>query len=522
MRLFFMNASQARARLVQAGAVLAAVALVAGCGSAYRPVVTPINSSGPAAQVTSYVVVVSAPSVTTPGIVTMIDYSGDTVLVEAPIGPGPTAFTIDALGAYGYTINSDGTLSNFPISTSLQAKSVLYSTLSSATEPAPPHPPINMFSPSSGLWTADLNGSYADFFSGSPQDFKLAIPVATTPVTIVGAGSVGEYNYAISQNIPTPTGVECNISPRTEPAGVADALSTTNFTVSASIPLGKCPVYAVQSPDNRRFFVLNRGDDTVTVINSQNNTLDNLCPPPTGCMNQNGQTYFSHPTLPLSLTAVNALNAINPGSGTPLNGTTGMTNIAGPVYAEYNAATSQLIVADYDGNAVSVIDVSLDEYGNDSATFGTTFTIPVGNNPASVTALADGSRAYTANQTDQTATIVNLISHTVEKTLPVNGHPRTVVSTQNSTEGKVYVASPDSPYLTILRTDLDIVDTTVLVEGNIVDVRVTTQTGSSGNSNAVSRVPGYGEPCYLPPTSSNPTPAPTGTQTLLQACQALP
>ena len=127
-----MNASQARARLVQAGAVLAAVALVAGCGSAYRPVVTPINSSGPAAQVTSYVVVVSAPSVTTPGIVTMIDYSGDTVLVEAPIGPGPTAFTIDALGAYGYTINSDGTLSNFPISTSLQAKSVLYSTLSSA------------------------------------------------------------------------------------------------------------------------------------------------------------------------------------------------------------------------------------------------------------------------------------------------------------------------------------------------------------------------------------------------------
>jgi hypothetical protein len=68
-------------------------------------------------------------------------------------------------------------------------------------------------------------------------------------------------------------------------------------------------------------------------------------------------------------------------------------------------------------------------------------------------------------------TIVTLSSHTVEKTLPTTGHPRTVVSTQNSQFGKVYVASPDSPYLTILRTDLDIVDTTVLVEGNIVDVR---------------------------------------------------
>ena len=183
---------------------------------------------------------------------------------------------------------------------------------------------------------------------------------------------------------------------------------------------------------------------------------------------------------------------------------------AGPVYAEYNATTNQLVVADYDGNTISVIDVSLDEYGNDSPTFGTTFTIPVGNNPASVTVLHDGSRAYTANQTDSTVTIVNLSSHTVEKTLPVIGHPRTVVSTANSLYGKVYVASPDSPYLTILRTDLDIVDTTVLVQGNIVDVRVTTQNGSSGNNNNISRRPGAGQPCYLPGVTN------------FTACQTLP
>ncbi len=54
------------------------------------------------------------------------------------------------------------------------------------------------------------------------------------------------------------------------------------------------------------------------------------------------------------------------------------------------------------------------------------------------------------------------------------------------------MASPDSPYLTILRTDQDIVDTTVLVQGNIVDVRVTTQNGSSGNNNNISRRPGCG------------------------------
>ena len=194
-----------------------------------------------------------------------------------------------------------------------------------------------------------------------------------------------------------------------------------------------------------------------------------------------------------------------------------MPQTAGPVYAEYNAATSQLIVSDYDGGTVSVIDVSLDQYGNDSPTFGTTYTIPVGKNPASVTALYDGSRAYTANQADGTVSVVNLVSHTLEKTLTVVGHPRTVVSTQNSLYGKVYVASPDSPYLTILQTTSDLVDTTVLLPGNLVDVRTTTQNGNRGNANTTSRVPGYGEPCNLPGI-----PTPTGTQTLLQACQAMP
>jgi DNA-binding beta-propeller fold protein YncE len=492
-----MNAGQTRARLVQAGAVLAAVALVAGCGSAYRPVVTPVNSSGPAAQVPSYAVVVSAPSTTTPGIATIIDYSGDTVLAEAPIGPGPTTFTIDEPGGTGYTVNSDGTLTNFPISTTLQAKQVTYTTLPSTARP------VNLFSPSTGLWAADLYGNLADVFLGSPQAFKLAVPVAPTPVTIIGPGVLGQHNYAISQNIANPTGVECNNSPRTGPIGEADAIETSTYTVSARIPVGKCPVYAVQSADNRRFFVLNRGDDTITVINSQNNTLDSC----TGLVNQNGQPVTCHPSLPLSTTAVAATGI------TPPNGTSGMTTTAGPVYAEYNVATSQLVVADYDGGTISVIDVSLDEYGNDSSTFGTTFTIPVGNNPASVTVLADGSRAYTANQTDQTATIVTLSSHTVEKTLPVNGHPRTVVSTQNSSYGKVYVAAPDSPYLTILRTDLDIVDTTILVEGNIVDVRVTTQTGSGGNNNSVSRTPGFGQPCYLPGVTARSS---------LAACHTLP
>jgi DNA-binding beta-propeller fold protein YncE len=512
-------------RLVQGGAALAAAALIAGCGSNYRPVVTPVTPSGPPAQPSSYAMVVSAPSPTTPGIATVIDYSGDSVLAIAPIGPGPLTFTVDETGANVYAVDSDGTLSNFPLSSTLQAKQVAYTTLPSTAQP------VNLFSPSAGLYAADLAGDVADVFTGFPQSFKLAIPVGTTPVTIVGPSLLGQRNFAITQGN-VPSGVSCNNAPSAVGInGEADGIEVSSFTVSSQIVLdpynpansaggtenGVCPVFAVESGDNKRLFVLNRGSDTVSVINTQNNTLDQCTP----FVNQSGQTVHCNPILPLSLTAVNALNAAYKAAGSPAdgatgnppNGTTGMKQTAGPVYAEYNNATGQLIVADYDGGTISVIDVSEDIYGNDSATFGTTFTIPVGNNPASVTVLADGSRAYTANQTDQTVTIVTLSSHTVEKTLPVTGHPRTVVSTQNSQYGKVYVASPDSPYLTIVRTDLDLVDTTVLVEGNIVDVRVSTQNGSTGNNNTVSRRPGYGQPCYLPGASNAAT---------LVVCQTLP
>ena len=474
----FSKPFRAHAPIVCAALALVIAALVDGCGAGYRPVVTPINPSGPAPQPTSLAVVVSSPAPTAPGVATIIDYSGDTIVAQSPIGVGPLSFTLDETGSTGYTFNSDGTITNFPASSNLQQKNVTVTTLPSTSVP------LSMFSPSAGLWLTDLNGALADVLTGSPETFKLSIPVAPTPVMLIGPGIIGERNYAITQGA-VADGVACNNSPRTAPAGEADGIEVSNDTISSRIPLGKCPVYAVQSPDGKRLFILNRGSDTITVINSQNNTLD-ACTP---FVNQNGQTVTCHPSLPLSTSAGLA------GANVPA--------VAGPIYAEYNSVTSQLIVANYDGGTVNVIDVSLDEFGNDSPTFGTTFTIPVGTNPASVTALNDGSRAYTANQADQTVTVVNLTSHTVEKSVPVTGHPRTVASTQNSLFGKVYVASPDSPYLTIIRTDQDIVDATVLVQGNIMDVRVSTQDANKGNANTTSRRPGYGQPCYLP----GPTPA---------------
>jgi len=514
-----MKTCGARVLVAQACVALSIAALIAGCGNNYRPVVTPVPSSGPAAQPQAYAVVVSTTGTSTDGVVTMIDYSGDSILVEATIGPGPTAFTLDEIGQDGYTVDSDGTLSNFSISTSLQTKNVSFSTL------PPTAKVVNLMPPNSGLWATDLNGDVVDQFTGSPQSYQRSIPVevpvtpgsmttATMPMYIAGSPSVtGAREYVLEQNNPdTPAGeMQCNTSPTTAPTGVAVPIEIASNTTDPAIPLGKCPVYAVESADQQRLFVMNRGDSTITVINTNLNTLDNFTP----FQNQNGQWITPHPSIQLPV-----------GSG--------------PIYAEYVPATQQVVVANYDGGTISVIDVPLDEYGNDENTyanpncntgtyasclpitggFGTVTTIAVGNtttpDPASVTVLYDGSKAYTANQNEGTVTVVNLTDYTVEKTLGVEGHPRTVVNTQNSEYAKIYVASPDSPLLTIIEsspTVTDEVDTTVLVEGLPVDVRTTNQNGVSGNNNFSSRVPGYGQPCNLPGSASLAS---------LAACQAIP
>lgn len=59
MSLFPMRSGHVCTLLAPTGAALVAAVLIAGCGNNYRPVVTPVNGSGPAAQVTSYAVVVS-------------------------------------------------------------------------------------------------------------------------------------------------------------------------------------------------------------------------------------------------------------------------------------------------------------------------------------------------------------------------------------------------------------------------------------------------------------------------------
>jgi DNA-binding beta-propeller fold protein YncE len=150
--------------------------------------------------------------------------------------------------------------------------------------------------------------------------------------------------------------------------------------------------------------------------------------------------------------------------------------------------------------------VSLDQYGNDSATFGRVLaTVPVGLHPVELSILQDGSRVYVANQGDLTAgtpgsvSVVSLSGYSVQKTIALTGNPHSIASVYNYPIGKVYVASQNSPYLTVIRTDTDVVSATPEMQGNIVEMRVSAQypgqaqTGAA-NYRTESRSVGSGAP----------------------------
>lgn len=480
----------------------AVLTFVVGCGANYRPVVNAISPVGPAGQPQKYAVAISNPSPVTatdapagaalPGLATFVDFSGDQVIVTANIGVDPYYLVLNSTGTTGFTLNGDGTLSNFPIVPTLLTSQVLQTTLLPSASGQPAVLPASIFPQGTFTYVsqpannppltpnAPLAGrnSIAEF-TGSPLSLQQELSVSSTPTffsPIYVAGFAGaNRSFAISQNIdPTQPGIVSTIE------------NTTNPTIDLNtITVGRNPVYGVMTADARRAFVMNKADGTVSVINVQTNGLDTL---PGGATNPITIGGFTDPTTAQPLWADfaptrNELVVANQGDGTN-PGSLSIINI--PLCT----ATAQINNPTCDpNNPVDGVD------------FGKVLAnVPVGINPVMVGVLQDGTRAYVVNEGNMslpcgpgtsslppncTVSVVNLTTNTVTATIPLvpaaitsqtlvqNGHPNYIAVTTGSPTGKVYVTSPESTSMTVIRTDTDQVDTTIPLQGRGISVRVT-------------------------------------------------
>jgi len=445
---------------------------MAGCGQQYRPVVSAINPVGPAGQPTKYAVAVSSPSATLPGLLTFVDFSGDTVLSTPSILTNPSYFALNNNGIEGFVINSSGVLNDFGTSnpTALLTANISQTTLPAASGPITLSA-ITPLNGSSSLFVPEVATSKIAVLSAGSSSLLEEISVGPNPIYVVGADSAPRI-YAISQN----TAGNGQIA-------AFEAISASSYSVSATIPVGVKPVYGVMTSDDRRAFILNQGSGTVSVINVINNAPDSTMP-----------------TITLPNIAY-----------------TGGTSAPRPVWADLSPTTDQLVVLNQgDGThpgSLSIISIPLcsstTQLSNplcnaanpaDANGFGTiTSTANVGINPQMVSVLKDGSAAYVANQLDSTGacaagegsvSVVSLVSGVVTATICgistsaatvgantsptlVYGHPTTISATTGTPTGKVYVTSPDNQYMSIIYTDSNTVQTHVNMQGLGVRVLVT-------------------------------------------------
>ncbi|MES2392633.1 MAG: YncE family protein [Acidobacteriota bacterium] len=441
---------------------MAAVMLLAGCGNQYRPVVSAINPVGPAGQPTKYAVVVSNPGPGLLGLVTFVDFSGDTVLSTPSILTNPSYFQITSDGTEGFVVNPLGSLNAFGLGnpTSLQTKDVVQATLPAGLNPVsisailPNGLSTTLFIPETQ--TATQPASIAILNTTGPSLLQQLV-VADNPVYVVGSNQAPRV-YAISQG--SVAGAN---------GSVASLEAATPLSISATIPVGVKPVYGVMTGDTRRAFILNQGSGTVSVINVVNNGLDSTTPV------------------------------------IPAAGTIG-TN---PVWADLSPKTSQLVVLSAgDGThagSLAIVNIPLctttTQTNNpncnaanpvDAVGFGQVqASVPVGINPTMVSVLQDGTAAYVVNQKDSTGqcasgegsvSVVSLVSDTVTATIcgvssanatqtattsPNNiyGHPNTIAAVTGAPTGKVYVTSPDNQFLTVIYTDTNTVQTHINLRG---------------------------------------------------------
>jgi YVTN family beta-propeller protein len=459
------------------GCSLGFALLLAGCGETPRPVVTPVTVTGPAPQPQSYAVVTTTAGPNSPGLANVFDAPGDTLLTQASLGVNPLAVTLSSTAGVAITSNSDGTVNSYTPSTTLQTKNIQSSTL------LQPAQPINLLVTATNLFITEPNvPAVAVLTNNSSGVYQLTqqLPVPASPINVAGNSNAARV-YSMTQDNGSNTVAfgDCETPSKVTTTGQVQAIELSTVTISRTLPVGICPVYGISSSDNNRTFILNRGSGTVTVINSQFNSLDTTA------------------NLPNIDSATGTL-LLPPPSGTAVVGFN-----AGPVFADYYAPASQLVTANYDSNTISIINVSLDQYGNDSALFGQTVTVPVGNGPATLSILRDGSRVYVANQKDSTVSVVSLTSYQVLATIPVTGHPISIASTYSTPYGQVYVLPSDQAYLTVIRTDTDQVAANVQLDGTGVDVHTSAQsvaansatTGTVANAINVSHASGSGSPC---------------------------
>jgi YVTN family beta-propeller protein len=327
---------------VCAGALLL---LAMGCNDTLRQFITPIPPpTGDPGTPADAVTLSNNPVATNPGSNMHINVSGDTSVGIVPLGLDPVF--LGKAGGNAVVINH-GDVSNPPTVTVYAALAPQSVTPTTVTLPNPLAGPIAAGTSSTGnLFIANNLSDSVDVISLGVVAQTQTVPLAAGahPVMIAGNASNSQI-FVINNGNGVANGTVTQIS------------TIDNTIVGNPIPVGKSPIWGVMSADGLFVFVVNQGDGTVTVIDT------------------------SQPSPPTNSVIATITVGVSPN------------------FAFYEPKLRRLYVSNTGSNFISVINANGISAANPPTT---SIPIPVAshvagtNNPTSVTALSNGTKAYVA------------------------------------------------------------------------------------------------------------------------------
>jgi len=330
------------------------------CGDQYRPVAVPIVAPPPDPQAVHFVLVFSVNGANDPGASSRLDVSGDTNIGIAQLGLGPAHATLIPNGARVYAVNTrEDSVSSYSPTPGSTATSVTTTSLPAGSNPVFVH-------------TTEGGTVYvANFGTGTVAAISTTTNVVLNPLITVGTHPVAlaetpdqKKLYAVNQG-------DDNVTP----------ITLVDRTVTPAVLTGTTPVWAVARSDSARIYVLNSGSGTVSTIDTATDTL---------------------------------LSSVPVGVGTN--------------YMAYDGKLNRLYITNPTANTVTALNVS-----SDPPTV--LFATPVASGPVTVAVLPDGSRVYAVSSTkippctsdpldtqlciSSEVTVINASDGSVRKTIPL-------------------------------------------------------------------------------------------------------
>jgi YVTN family beta-propeller protein len=392
-------------RAVVCLAVASFLMIEVGCGNQYRPVANPVPSPGGQPAKVHFAWSVNFNPSGGPGSTTEIDVSGDTNLAVNNMGVGSVAEAFPPSSVALFVANRD----NDTVSEYLPTLSGPVTTISLL---AGSHP-VYVKSARAGFMYVLNSGANSACPNGGSVS---AIPSATLSVTgtacvgpnptIMAQSSVNSFLYVLNQDgtvsvvdgsgtvpslvgtITTANGLGQNPSTVTTSPdgnwifvatqgdgvgpGTLDIIAAGATSVAASVPLGVRPTFAIPDTTLNRLYVVNSGDNTVSVFDTSN-------------VNPSGS-----PPIPLLATAAVGTTPI------------GLTPLADG---------TKFYVANSGSNDVTVVSAS-------SFSTLTTIPLPSGANPVFMASDPTSSKVYVADPGISATTIIQTSNNTVTMNLP--------------------------------------------------------------------------------------------------------